>query len=103
MQIISDPEFVSSSPLKTPKMVVVEYDCNDNIINTFEVVEGFQLERYLSNLHKDDPRTIEFVFLKNGKQTSGIKAIVKINDKIIKKYISEYKYDNNPIYDMFSI
>lgn len=50
--------FISKSPFKTPEMTVIE-TLNGEIVRTFEVPRGFQLEKYAKHKY---PESASIVF-----------------------------------------
>jgi len=90
MEVIDNPEFISKSPFKTPRMIVEEYDGNDNMIKTFEAVEGFQLDRYASNLWSNDQSVIRLHFDKQNGKILGLSLTVEIAGTQVRRYIGRY-------------
>lgn len=86
MEILSDHIYVSTSPIKTSKMHVSEYDSNSNVIVKFVTIEGFQLDRYLANV-------IWPTCLIKWAVDPDDKIIIKVYDRknLMRKYVGIYQ------------
>lgn len=85
MKTISISEYISESPLKTPEMEVYEYDSNNSVIDKFNIVPGFQLERYIMDIWLS-----KIIDLSFNEPEYDIMLIVRDNSNIIRIYIGKY-------------
>lgn len=84
MSSVNLNNFVSESPFKTAPMKVSIYDQKNALLGSFEVPEGFQLERYISTLYPYHKLEIKMSIGKFRVE------VLDQNNQLVQKYVGKY-------------
>ena len=53
-------KFISKTNIKTSAMLVTVFNKDNFVINTYNVPEGFQIERYVATLYPDNKLSFDY-------------------------------------------